>query len=114
MVVVRERPRVRSTRRRVRDTKPAGAAATAGGSHVTAERTSTATAITAARFLTPAYATGDPSQGGPHGRARANGRNRGDPPAEGTLLPLHGHEGLGRLRERVRTRRGDGHVERDA
>src|SRR6185312_3068980 len=35
--------------------------------------------------------------------------DRADQAAQGELLPLHGHEGLGRLPGRVRARRDDGH-----
>ena len=45
----------------------------------------------------------------PDRRGRAGGQHRGHQAAEGTLLPHHGHQGLGRHAPGVHRRRGDGH-----
>ena len=41
-----------------------------------------------------------------HGCSRAASRDRGDQAAQSPVLPVHGHEGLGRVRGRVRSQRG--------
>ena len=47
-----------------------------------------------------------PSGGFRDGCSRTTPRDRGDQTAEGPLLPVHGHEGLGRIRAGVRAQRG--------